>query len=446
MLTYFSSVIHTQCTGGINGSVYMLQPTRIHVSKGNMPALHYIFNWMQVSCSGGLRALSDVVQNPVGYLLALGAARQLGVQLLEYEVHHTAFRLQTSLLQTEQMVGIASDLGSFLSEIQDAVVGNIARSFTTGRLPDVKRYLGVATTFEKFHRDVAGALQALKECNWHPQAAEAEAAWLRKEELVVAPRQAVPPTGGVRMKQTPVTVPVPFMQQGFPTSPMPTVFPPPSQSVLLYCLAASFKVSPMASNAYMSGYSYHLSRAPVQTRVDGKSINSNDLGHHSHHIHHHEQFHPRPKTHLCPHNRHERCHALTCNQKTVSHSDLVTRAHASNPPMTNYRQPSSAIDTPRLELPQPDETLRDRQSLDGGHYLHSFQDPNGQMRYVSKGPGFRFETYGVAAENMLKYGCGCWLDGPARRHFRDDGTPVGSSARYTCDSCIQLGDRYLRCY
>lgn len=164
----------------------MLQPSRIHISKGNALALHDIFNWMHVSCGNArLYALSELVQNSIRYLMALGAARQLGVQLLEYEIHHTVFRLQTELLTTDQMAGIASDLDAFLKEIQDAVVGNIARCFTIGRLPDVKRYLGLATTFEKFHTDVASALQALKRHNWHPHASEAEAAWLRKEELNV---------------------------------------------------------------------------------------------------------------------------------------------------------------------------------------------------------------------------------------------------------------------
>jgi len=245
---------------------------------------------------------------------------------------------------------------------------------------------------------------------------------------------------------------VPFMQQGFPACPKPSMVPPPPQSVLSYCSVVSSGASSMVPNAYIPGHGHHSSRAPVRIHIHGMFNNSNDHGHShhsyhhcSHHIHHDEQPHAGLKTYPCPHNRHERCHPLTCDQKTVSQSDLVTRAHASYPLMTNYRQPSSAIDTPRFEPPQPGEILRDRQSLGGGHYLHSFQDSHGRMRYVSKGPGFRFETYGASAENMLKYGCGCWLDGPARRYFRDDGTTVGSSARYTCDSCIRRVDQYSRC-
>ncbi|KAK5945515.1 hypothetical protein PMZ80_002720 [Knufia obscura] len=217
MLTYFSTTIQQQCTGGVNGSAYMLQASRIHILKGNALALHDIFNWMQVCCgSGRLCALSEVVQNSIRYLLALGAARQLGVQLLEHEVHQTAFRLQTELLTTDQMAAIAAELDSFLREIQDAVIGNIARSFATGRLPDVKRYLGLCTTFEKFHQDVAAALQALKKCNWHPHAGEAEAAWLRKEKLKVEPGQAVPPMMGAIMP-----APGPFMHQAFPAQQIP---------------------------------------------------------------------------------------------------------------------------------------------------------------------------------------------------------------------------------
>lgn len=454
MLTYFSTTIQQQCTGGVNGSAYMLQASRIHILKGNALALHDIFNWMQVCCgSGRLCALSEVVQNSIRYLLALGAARQLGVQLLEHEVHQTAFRLQTELLTTDQMAAIAAELDSFLREIQDAVIGNIARSFATGRLPDVKRYLGLCTTFEKFHQDVAAALQALKKCNWHPHAGEAEAAWLRKEELKVEPGQAVPPMMGAIMP-----APGPFMHQAFPAQQIPIPVPPPPQSVLTYCSASTFGQSwtiPRHAYPHLFGEGHgqhHSSGAPVHIHIHGTNNSNHHHGnsYHSHHHHrhpcrHHTQPHSEVKFYACPHPRHERCHPLTCNQKTVSSSDLVTRAQTTHPPMMNYRQPSSAVDTPRYEPPKPGETPRDRQAMGGGHYLHSFSDAYGRMRYVSKGPGFRFETYGAGADKRLKYGCGCWLDAPARRHFRDDGTAVGSSARYTCDSCIRRGNPYSRC-
>jgi len=449
MLTYFSATIQQQCTGGVNDGTYVLQPSRIHISKGNALSLHDVFNWMHVSCSNGrLYALSELVQNSVRYLLALGAARQLGVQLLEYEIHHTAFRLQTELLTTDQMAGIASDLDSFLREVQDAVVGNVARCFTIGRLPDVKRYLGLATTFEKFHTDVAGALQALKRHNWHPHAGEAEAAWLRREELSIGPGQAVPPVMG------PIGPQGPIIGQGYPVYQMPTVIPPPPQTVLTYYSAQAVGDSFTFPHTYLHSYGHNhhqSSQAPVHIHANGPGGSSYCRGnchhnhhHPTHHLHSHVQSHGDPLTHPCRHTRHEHCHALTCNQKTVSCADLITRAQAEHPPMTKYRSPSSAIDTPGHEVPKPGETLRGRQSLGDGHYLYAFRDSYGRMRYVSKGPGFRFEAYGAGAEKQLKYGCGCWLDAPARRHFRDDGTAIGSNVRYTCDSCIRRGNQYSR--
>ena len=459
MLTYFSSTIRAQCEGGTNGAAYMLQPQIIHITGGSSASLVDVFNWMQLCCqTGRLEPLSNSLQGPTRHMSGLSAARKLGIGLVESEVRQTAIRLQTDLLSSDDLAGLAGDLGGFLQEHKDALIGNIARSYTAGRLTDVDRHIGLAMAHEGYYKAVGDALKLLKEQNWHPHASEAESSWLRREKLKPSVGQAVPMQPVPSM---PMFTPQQYTQQGFMPQQMtmPMMIPPPPHSVYNNYLSGPTywqRPAPVSYN-HMPTTSFVDSRVratdPIQPEDLRRPIHIHIHNNGSNHIgsgrHRHRQRHQSdhsdyssslPPRHQCRHTRHENCHSLTCNQKQITASDMVDRAQARHARALDYQPAQNTIDTPRFEAPRVGETLLNRRSLGRDHYLHVFRDGNGHDRYISKGPGFRFETNARNAERMLTYGCGCWLDADANRNFRDDGTTIGSeNARYTCNSCIRGG-------
>ncbi|KPI37580.1 putative protein tag-76 [Cyphellophora attinorum] len=218
MLTYFSSTIREEFPAShplLHSSPHPQQvPTAVRLIGGGANAIKDLVEWMSTCCHHKtIVPLRSVINCPARFVLAVDGIQRLRIDLLVEETSQLLSRLQYELFEVNTVVEIFAAGHNLPSEVANAICQCVARYFFHGSLPEIDKWLHLATMNLKFDDGVKAWLRpgALNE---GPDMMGAWELWNSRSALTYPARWYQPPRAG------------PSYERLRPSTPYPPVHPP----------------------------------------------------------------------------------------------------------------------------------------------------------------------------------------------------------------------------
>jgi hypothetical protein len=389
ILTYFSSTIREEFPANhplLQWSSHPQQvPTAVRLIGGSANAIKDLVEWMSACCHrNSIVPLRAVITCPARLTLAVDGIQRLGIDLLVEETSQLLSKLHHELFEVDTVIEIFAAGHNLPSEVANAICHCVARYFFHGSLPEIDKWMHLATMNLKFDDGVKAWLRpgALNE---GPDVIGAGDLWTSRSALTYPARWYQTPSAG------------PSYERLRPSTPYPPVYPPHQHH----------RGDSYPPAGYTSTPGWHGTNAPpppppkpdAYRQTPSSAHDPQKYSHLPVHtvrcIHCHQVYSAADAHHRCntgraftidstpspprrsySHSQHERANYRYERPRSPS----VSRSHSQR----RFSHPEQDWDA-SYEPPQPGEYLRERRQLGPDHFVHFFTDQYGRERVVTKG-------------------------------------------------------------
>ena len=219
MLSYFSSVIREEFPANHpllsnQWPTYAYQaPVAVRLIGGSPTAVQDLVDWMGACCQQNtIVELRSVIRCPARYVLAMDGVRRLGIDILLEEIPQLLNRLRHELFDHDTVRQIFAAGQNLPPELAQAICHCIARYFYHGSLPEVDKWLHLATMNLMFDDGVKTWLTP-GVLNEGPDTIDAWNLWNSKNARSYPARWHQPPFAGPSLER--IRPPAPYHSGNF---------------------------------------------------------------------------------------------------------------------------------------------------------------------------------------------------------------------------------------